>query len=65
MESEIILHKTGLVAQVASGRFLFFIECTLWFHIVMVACVAGGCVLFGQTSSEAAGEMGKGRFLQP
>ena len=58
-ESEIILCKTGLVVQVGSGRLSFFIKCTLWFHIVMLACVASGFVLFGQTSSEAAGGMGK------
>ena len=58
-ESEIILRKTGLVVQVGSGRLSFFIKCTLWFHIVMLACAAGGFVLFGQTSSEAAGGMGK------
>ena len=27
-----ILGKTGLVVQVRSGRFLFFIKYTLWFH---------------------------------
>ena len=40
-ECEMILRKTGLVVQVRSGRFLFFIKYTLWFHMVMLASVDG------------------------
>ena len=54
-----ILRKTGLVVQVRSGRFLFFIKYTLWFHMVMLASVDGSFFGGGQTSSEAAGGMEK------
>ena len=53
-----ILGKTGLVVQVRSGRFLFFIKYKLWFHMVMLASVDGS-FFGGQTSSKAAGGMEK------
>ena len=74
-----ILRKTGLVVQVRSGRFLFFIKYTLWFHMVMLASVDGS-FLWGANEQRRRGRNGekaksnmsfaasplvRARFLQP
>lgn len=74
-----ILRKTGLVVQVSSGRFLFFIKYTLWFHMVMLASVDGS-FFWGANEQRSRGRNGeeamsnmsfaasplvRARFLQP
>ena len=55
-----ILRKTGLVVQVRSGRFLFFIKYTLWFHMVMLASVDGSFFGGGKRAAKPREEWRRG-----